>query len=333
MCNKKRIDNAMIIERKGVFKMNFDREAKNNSIAKFLTTFLALLISLMVLSSAVFAGANVDIWMDKDTYNLGERGTVYFDFPRSGSYTLEQIEPRHKTIIRNQRASAGRNTLMGTMESPTGRKIIRVTFKDNYGNRYTARTSYYVRGSEDRSGGQGQGGSEGDSGEGPSLSYFMNREPSQRDNVARSLQNQVQVIRPGDSNYSQLESSLNSKARSMDLSREQQNTSSFEFSVGSSGMEFSIDRNKQNYSLLSRSLNNEGVTFFGSKKGNNYFLTSGMKDPSPGGGGESPGGGGHCICRLPCSCVGCCSPIFICLPSWTPWPLPPQWIMWIIFMT
>lgn len=308
--------------------MDFDGGLKNSSSMKVLTSCLILSISLLVLSAAVYAGSNVDIWMNKDTYRLGERVTVYFNFPRSGSYTLVQIEPRRSTIIRNQSASAGRNRLTGTIDKPTGNKRIKVIFEDQYGNRETATTSYYVGGG-DQSGGQSEGRPEN----APSLSYFRNRNPSQAGDVTRSLQNQVQVIRPGDSNYRQLSSDFNTKARSLNFSRNQQNLGSFEFSFGSSDMEFSVDSNKKNYYSLNRSLNNQGATFFGSKGGNNYVLMKGTYDienPTPGGG--SPGGG-HCLCRLPCRCVGCCSPIFICLPSWFPWPLPTPWIIWILLMT
>lgn len=312
-----------------------DIVSENGTSFKVLTFSVALLTSLLLLTSVVYASSNVRIWMEKDTFVVGERASIQFDFPRNGSYTLVQLEPRRSTIVRDRNAKAGRNSLSGTIDTPTGRKTIKVIFEDYSGNTYTASTSYYVE-SRDQSEGRSQNGSE----DKYSLSYFENRDPSQGSKAAMDLQNQVRVIRPGESGYRQLRHNFERKAGSRDFSREQQNSGSIEFNFGSSGMEFSMDQSKDDADSLKRSLNNQGATFFGSKGDNNYLLMDGMYDFNPddndNGGGSSGGshpGGGHCICRLPCSCTGCCSPIFICVPGWMPWPLPPQWIMWILLMT
>lgn len=313
--------------------MSSDIGLENGTSSKVLTTTVVLLISLLVLSSVVFAGSNVRMWVESDTYNLNERFTIYFDFPSNGSYSLIQVEPRRTTIFRERDANEGTQTLTVADDVP-GRHEIKVVFEGRYSSS-TDYMSYYISGGEgqDQDEGQDQGGSE----ENYSLSYFKNREPSQGAKAARDIQNRIRVIRPGDSGYRQLERSFESKASSSDLSREQQNTGSIEFSFGSSGMEFSIDQSKENYYSLNRSLNNQGATFFGSKGGNNYLLMEGQykdiyapqPEPEP---EPEPEPGCHCMVRLPCSCMGCCSPIFICLPGWLPWPLPSRWLMWVLLM-
>ena len=285
---------------------------------------MVLIFSLIVASSAVYA-AHVDIWMNKKSYSVGERATVYFDFPRSGSYTLIQIRPRRETILRNQRAREGRNRMGGTIERPTGRKTLKVIFEDRYGNRSSATTSYTVRGGGNNDG--GNGGSER-----VPLSYFRRRDPSNAgNNVTGSIQNEIQIIRPGDSSYRDLKRQFESKSNSLDLSRERQNLDSFSFSFGGSGMsmDFSIDPEKQNYFSLERSLESQGVSFFGSRGNENYFMIDPDPHPDPGP-NPTPGRCGRCIVRMPCSCMWCCQPIFICLPNWVPWPLPAPWITWVI---
>lgn len=308
--------------------MNFGSKTllKKTSFGKSTTHLLAIFAVLLIVSPLVSASADVSIWMNKDTYTVGERAIVNFNFPRDGSYTLIQISPTRRTILRNQRVSAGRNRMTGTIERPTGRKTLKVVFKDSWGNTYTETTDYYVKSGSDQGGGQNGGGSE----EGPPLQYFMSTNPSRAGDVARSLQNQVKIIRPGDSNYEALRRDFTRKSQSINLSRERQNLESPSFSFGASGteMNFSIDPSKQDYRSLSGSLSNQGVTFFGSQgKSNNFMLIDPDPDPGP---EPRPGGCGGCIVWLPCNCMPCCQPYFICLPRWSPWPLPPLWISWVI---
>lgn len=290
---------------------------ENNSSKELLASFLVILLSLFVFSSFAYSsGLRVDISMNKNTYRVGERATVYLNFSRSARFTLYEINRNGRdTVVRNRRAHAGRNTLPGTVEGPTGNKSLKLVAKDRYGNQTTARVHYRVIG-----GGSNQNGSGGD--DSYSLNYFMRHDPSQggNRNLFGELQQESRTIKPGDSGYYRLKRKFNNKARSFDLSQEEQDLRSFGgFNESSAGGNFLMEQD-QNYTSLRMEVNNRGLSYLGRMGRKRLFL---IRDP----GMPSPNG----LVILPCGCLPCCQPYFVCLPSWLPWPLPPQWIFWIFF--
>ena len=308
--------------------------SKSRSIIRFLVASFALIMAFSVLSFSVSAGLDVDISFRRDTFEVGDDADLQLYFSRSVTYTIKQVDPNYRTIIRNRHAGRGHHSIDGSIDAPTGRKTLKVIAEDNYGNRATDTFTYrVVSGGQDYNN-SGDGGSEN-----YSLSYFKSRRPSQAEGAANSLRSQIEVIRPGESNYNRIKRSFQSRAGSIELSRERQGTQSMNFNFsfgGSDGMEFSLGQGNQNYYSLNRSLQNQGATFFGSSGNQNYLVGGGVFRWGPDDGDDHGGGGhhgsGHCICRLPCSCFTCCQPTFICLPRWVPWPLPTPWLYWIIMM-
>lgn len=308
----------------------------NNYLTKIISASLVLIIPFLLLSFSASANLDVDVYFNKDTFHIGEDADLQLYFSRSVTYTIKQVEPIHRTIISNRHANRGHHSIDGSVEEPTGRKTLKVIAEDEHGNRASDTFTYRVVGG-------GQDNSQDGGSERFSLSYFKSRKPPQAGEATSSLQNQIEVIRPGDSGYDQLNRDFQRKGGNLDISREKQSLKSFNFSFNfgsSEGEEFSIGQGKQDYYSLNRSLQNQGVTFFGSSGNSNYLVGGGTYQWGPNNGGDDndgSGGGGHggrgrCICRLPCSCFTCCQPIYICLPGWVPWPLPTPWLYWVIMI-
>lgn len=146
-----------------------------------------------------------------------------------------------------------------------------------------------------------------------SLSFFTQNRPSGSTvrGLSTKIQRQSRIINPGDSSYRQLQRRFNQAGGRSNLSRKERNLTALKGSgFGGNAL---VSKGALNYSSLRRQVQSKGVSYFGRTGRKRLFL---MSNP-------------RALAVLPCGCWACCQPYFVCLPSWMPWPLPPQWIMWV----